>query len=520
MRFVLHLREVPTMLVELGLVEQRHKAVLEVLAGDSVSEVAGRCGVSRQTLHRWLRRYGSSGLAGLVDRSCRPDRCPHQMSPLVEARILELRLAHPGWGPRTIRHRLEQAGTKPLPGRSSIYRCLVRHRLVDPKKRKRRREDYRRWERTRSMELWQMDIMGGVKLASGGELQIVTGLDDHSRFCVVAELVARATARPVCQALAHALQTFGVPDQVLTDNGKVFTSRFGRGKGEVLFDRICRENGIKHLLTAPHSPTTTGKVERFHKTVRSEFLADRRFATQEQAQAALDAWVALYNKERPHQGIGMVPPAKRFALAVKEAPEQATMPELGALEDGKKHLKRVVGQNGRISLFSFPYHVGAYLAGETVEVTVSEDGLVEISHGDTVVAAHARRHSVDKEPATLRRPKAQPRQPKLAGVPVIRLTDSHGIVSFAGTSYRVGSRFARKQVEVRVTGDTVQILCDGKLVRTHPARHDRQKEFGAFANPGGRPQRKNSASNFNRSTQAEGTVTEEPESIGNTGTGT
>ncbi len=134
------------------------------------------------------------------------------------------------------------------------------------------------------MELWQMDIMGGVKLEGGSELKIITGLDDHSRFCVSALLVPRATARPVCEALALALRRYGVPEQILTDNGKVFTGRFGPGKGEVLFDRICRENGIRHLLTAPRSPTTTGKVERFHKTVRAEFLAGRVFASLEEAQ--------------------------------------------------------------------------------------------------------------------------------------------------------------------------------------------------------------------------------------------
>ena len=100
----------------------------------------------------------------------------------------------------------------------------------------------------------------------------MSGVDDHSRFVISAQVVARATARPVCDALAMAMRTYGVPGQILTDNGKVFTGRFGPGTGEVLFDRICRENGIKHMLTAPRSPTTTGKVERWHKTLRREFL--------------------------------------------------------------------------------------------------------------------------------------------------------------------------------------------------------------------------------------------------------
>jgi hypothetical protein len=149
-------------LVELGLVEQRHKAVLEVLAGALVGDLAMRNGATRQTVHRRLRRYAALGIGGLADHSCRPASCPHQMSPETEARILELREAHPGWGPRTLRHQLDREGVVPPPGRSSIHRLLVRHGLADPQKRRRKREDYRRWERTRSMELWQMDIMGGV----------------------------------------------------------------------------------------------------------------------------------------------------------------------------------------------------------------------------------------------------------------------------------------------------------------------------------------------------------------------
>ena len=99
------------MLVELGLVEQRYQAVLEVLNdGATVTDVARRFGVTRQTVHRWLRRYAADGLAGLADGSARPLSCPHQMAPEVEARIVEMRREHPGWGPRTIWFRLEAEG--------------------------------------------------------------------------------------------------------------------------------------------------------------------------------------------------------------------------------------------------------------------------------------------------------------------------------------------------------------------------------------------------------------------------
>jgi transposase InsO family protein len=149
----------------------------------------------------------------------------------------------------------------------TVYRILIRHGLISPVKRKRGRKDYKRWQREEPMQLWQMDIVGGVMLPGGKEAKVVTCVDDHSRFAVAAKVVHRATGRAVCTAFAEALGRYGVPEEMLTDNGKQFTDRFGRG-GEVLFDRICRENGIAHRLTQPASPTTTGKVERFQCATR------------------------------------------------------------------------------------------------------------------------------------------------------------------------------------------------------------------------------------------------------------
>jgi transposase InsO family protein len=148
------------------------------------------------------------------------------------------------------------------------------------------------------MQLWQMDVMGGVLLDDGTECKVLTGVDDHSRYCVAAGLIIRATSKAVCAVFSAALSRYGIPDEILTDNGKVFTGRFGPQPVEVLFDRICRENGISHRHTAVRSPTTTGKIERFHQSVRKEFLADRSFASIEQAQAELDRWVADYNRGR------------------------------------------------------------------------------------------------------------------------------------------------------------------------------------------------------------------------------
>jgi len=483
-------------LVELKLVEQRYRAVIDVLDGMSVTDVARRNGVSRQSVHTWLRRYANGGMAALADKSSRPESCPHQMAPVIEARVVELRRAHPRWGPRSIRTQLAKDGFTPVPGRSSIYRTLVRHHLLEPTQRKRARSDYKRWERSRSMELWQMDIVGRFHLADGTEVKVVTGVDDHSRFCVCARVVARATARPVCEALQWALRAHGVPDQILTDNGKVFTARFGQGPGPVLFDRICTNNGIRHLLTAPYSPTTTGKVERFHKTMRSDFLVDHDWVhpSIEALQRALDEWVSEYNTKRPHQSLGDRPPAERFALAPAR-PADPEMPEVieeVPLSERPPGVNRWVDQRGSIGLGSFRYRVGATFAGESVEVVVRA-GLVEILHAGVLVATHAERRRADKGSRPQRAPRSGRSRPPTSGMTVTRRVDQGGSVSFAGTGYRVGRSWARQVVEVAIVAGSVQISAKGKVLRVHAIHHDRSKEHGAFATPQGRPRKTNVA---------------------------
>jgi transposase InsO family protein len=476
------------MLTELSVVEQRYLAVREVLEGAKITDVATRYGVDRRTIHRWTVRYATGGLGALADRSSRPDRCPHQIAPEVEARIVALRSAHPGWGPRTILSKLRRQMDDP-PSRSSIYRCLVRHRLIDPKPRRRRAKDYRRWERSRPMELWQMDVMGGVVLTDGTELKAITGIDDHSRFCVIAKLTERATARPVCEALVEALSRHGVPEQILTDNGKVFTGRLAHKPAIVAFDRLCLHNGIRHILTAPYSPTTTGKIERLHKTMRTELFDSRRFDSLAQAQDELDRWVAHYNGEREHQAIGDVAPIRRFEL-VQRPPTEIIDPDALPEPDAspRRGLARRVDRAGRISILKHRYHVGRHLAGQRVAVE-SSDGLLHVTHDGVLVATHARRHLAEDDDRIDRRAKvARPARPT-TGDEVVRKVDPSGSVSFAGTSYRVGNRHAGELVGVRLVDDTVQITQDGLLLRTHRARHDKTKEYGAFAQPHGKPRR-------------------------------
>ena len=366
--------------------EQRYKAVLAVIGdGRTVTEVARDWGVSRQTMHAWLARYEAEGLEGLGNRSHRPARSPHQMPAAAEARVLEMRRAKPYWGARRLALELLRKGFVSAPSESAVYRCLVRAGVIDPVQRRWRREAWKRWERGAPMELWQLDTVGGFLLADGTTAKALTGVDDHSRFCVSARLMARERTQSVCDGFTSALRTHGVPAQVLTDNGKVFTGRFAQPPVEVLFDRICRENGVDHLLTEPRSPTTTGKIERFHRTLRVEFDTRQVFRNLKTAQEALDEWVSYYNTQRPHQSLGDVPPENRFQAGGKLRPEMTPRPE----RNGEQWVCRKVASNGVVSVGYQQVSVGRNYSGSACDVLVTE-GLLQFWVGSELLKTVAR----------------------------------------------------------------------------------------------------------------------------------
>jgi transposase InsO family protein len=236
------------------------------------------------------------------------------------------------------------------------------------------------------MELWQMDVVGGFVLADGTRAKALTGVDDHSRFCVSAHLMTRESSRQVCAGLAAALRAHGCPEQILTDNGKVFTGRFNLRPSEVLFDRICRENGIGHLLTQPRSPTTTGKIERFHRAIRTEFRTDRVFASLSAAQSELDEWVADYNTHRPHQALDMATPAERFwredaapVTTLRPSTDGPTRP--GTDRSDGYWVARRASAVGVVTVNWQQVCLGAAAAGRNIDVWVT-DQVLQFFDGD------------------------------------------------------------------------------------------------------------------------------------------
>ena len=518
-------------LVALSVIEQRYRAVMAVLDGAAVSEVAAEVGVSRQSVHAWVRRYREAGLAGLVDRSHQARSCPHQASSEVEAIVCELRRAHPKWGALRILHELIRgpAPPEPLPSRATINRILLRHGLVIPRARRRKRSDYIRWQRPAAMQLWQLDIVYGPRLVDTitGEVRegrIVTGVDDHSRYCVLARVVERATGRAICLAFSEALERYGAPEEVLTDNGQQFTGRFSRG-GEVLFDKICRRNGITHRLTAPRSPTTTGKIERFHQTLRRELLDDARpFESLLAAQATVDDWVRDYNATRPHQSLELrapVTPAERFQPAPPEQRELlglwlpaslAAAPEPhptetaeraidagagGVVDGGPVEFERVVPPSGNLWAMGRQFWLGAARAGQTVRFWAGVD-VIHLTIGSARVKS-LRSHLSSRDltelaehGATLAGPPPLPPAEDGAVIEVDRAVNNSGMVSLAGLQVLAAEILGGRPVIVRIEPATLMFLDPDtrELLRTrpNPLTHDQALRLQG-ARPAGPPPR-------------------------------
>ena len=371
--------------------EQRYNAVMAVnREGRTVTQVALDWGVSRQTMHTWLARYEASGMEGLANLSHRPAHCPHQIPVGVEVRLLEMRRAKPYWGARRLALELRRKGVDPAPSKSAVYRSLVRAGVIDPLQRQRRSEKWKRWERGAPMELWQLDVVHGFLLADGTSAKALTGVDDHSRYCVSAQLMARERTQSVCDGFTSALRSYGVPQQVLTDNGKVFTGRYAQPPVEVLFDRICRENGVDHILTQPASPTTTGKIERFHRTLRIEFNTRQVFRNLKTAQEALDEWVTYYNTQRPHQALGDATPESRFRSGDGEVRHQLRHPE----RNGEQWVCRRVASNGIVSVGYQQVSVGKHCGGSACDVLVT-DGLLQFWVGNELLKTVVRTSTGD-----------------------------------------------------------------------------------------------------------------------------
>lgn len=277
-----------------------------VVEGRGIREVARDYGVSAGWVSRLVARYRVEGEAAFEPRSRRPKRSPRATAPETVGLIIELRrrLVAGGddAGAETIRWHLEHSFGVVVSA-ATIGRYLRRAGLVTAQPHKRPRSSYVRFAAEQPNETWQSDFTH-YRLADRSDAEILCWLDDHARFALRLSAHHRVTGPIVLNEFRAAVAHHGVPASTLTDNGMVFTTRLSGGKGgRNAFEAELVRLGVEQKNSRPNHPTTCGKVERFHQTLKRWLNAQPRPTTITELQALLDAFVEHYNHERPHRSL-------------------------------------------------------------------------------------------------------------------------------------------------------------------------------------------------------------------------
>ncbi len=302
-------------------------AVLKAVSTQaSVTEVAAEFGISRRQLTRLIAAYRQGGLDALEPRSRRPHNTPIKTPEIIADRVIELRrqLTADGLdaGAVTIAWHLEKAGLRP-PAPATISRIISQAGLVSPQPRKRPRSSYIRFEAAQPNETWQSDFMH-TRLAGGGDVEIISWLDDHSRFLLGCSAHQPVTGDVVVATFLDTIEDYGTPASTLTDNGRVYTARSGGGRNA--FEYLLPILGVRQKNGSPWHPQTQGKVERFHQTLQRRLNARPPAASIRELQKQLDQFRDYYNEKRPHRALDRRTPADAYRATPKALPTDAQPP--------------------------------------------------------------------------------------------------------------------------------------------------------------------------------------------------
>jgi transposase InsO family protein len=311
-------------------VVSRAKLVITAVTVERLSqaEVARRYEVSAAWVSRLMARYREEGEAAFEPRSRRPKTSPRQVSGVVVAAVLSERdrlvVAGHDAGPETIHWHLQRSATvTDVPSRATIARILTRHGRVTAQPQKKPKSAYLRFEAGQPNECWQSDFTH-YRLATGADIEVITWLDDHSRYALHISAHTRITGQLVLATFRTTMAEHGCPASTLTDNGMVYTVRHagqGRRGGRNAFEHELASLGIRQKNGRGNHPQTQGKVERFQQTLK-KWLTQQpaQPATLTELQTLIDQFRREYNHERPHRSLKRRTPAGAYAGLPKANP--------------------------------------------------------------------------------------------------------------------------------------------------------------------------------------------------------
>jgi transposase InsO family protein len=291
--------------------------------GLTPAEVAARYGVHRAWVYKLKARYEAEGDAALEPRSRAPKTNPRATPPATLDLVLSIRkqLSDAGLdaGADTIDWHLRHHHDTVL-SRATINRILARAGAVSPDPSKRPKSSYIRFEASMPNETWQSDF---THYRLGEDVEIITWLDDCSRYALHISAHVRITASIVLNTFRHAADLHGYPASTLTDNGMVYTVRFSGGRGgRTKLEHELRRLDIVQKNSRPNHPTTCGKVERFQQTMKKWLRAQHpQPTTIAELNTLLEAFAEQYNQRRPHRSLPhRATPATVYNTLPKAAP--------------------------------------------------------------------------------------------------------------------------------------------------------------------------------------------------------
>jgi transposase InsO family protein len=299
-----------------------------VIEGRSQSGVAREYGVSQGWISRLVARYNREGEAAFTPRSRRPHTSPARLVQSTIELIIDLRhqLAGKGLdhGPHTIAWHL-QHHYGVVVSVNSIHRHLRAAGLVTPTPQRRPKSSYIRFAAEQPNERWQADFTHWW-LADHTHVEILDWIDDHARYALSVTAHRRVTGPIVLAEFREAVAIHGIPASTLTDNGMVFTTRLSGGKGgRNGLENELRRLGVTQINSTPNHPTTCGKVERFHQTLKKWLTSQPRATTITELQAQLDTFIDIYNHHRPHRALPHhATPATAYTTRPKADPATRT----------------------------------------------------------------------------------------------------------------------------------------------------------------------------------------------------
>ena len=357
---------------EKSIMSQRHEFVmLFEQEGVNRRELCRRFGISPTLGYRLWARWRQAGKAGLADRSRRPQHSPGRSLAAMEGLVLAVRDAHPAWGGRKIRRRLQDLEQQGVPSASTITAILRRHGRIAAAARAGHKA-FERFERAAPNELWQMDYKGHFATAAG-RCHPLTVVDDHSRYAVGLRACGDEREGTVQAELTAVFRRYGLPERMLMDNGSPWGSSDGAHRHTWLGLWLL-ELGVAVSHGRPYHPQTQGKDERFHRTLMAEVIGRRTFADLDECQRRFDAWRVVYNTQRPHQALDLATPAARYRPSPRAFPERIV-----PFDYGPGAIVRRVDEGGWLSFQNRPIKLGRAFSHRRVALRASDqDGCFDV----------------------------------------------------------------------------------------------------------------------------------------------